>query len=114
VEVTVDRNQRTVSIKVINRGAYPFRLDNAEIRENWGTDEDEETPWTVKLHELCGGIVGSKEEARTKVFLHNAEIVDFGAFEDWVIIEFDCEDVIGLVKKRYSHCNVTGLRELQF
>ena len=112
VEVTVDPKQRTVSVEIINRGAYPFRLDNAEVKENIGTDEDEEKPWTAKLHELCGVIVGSNGGARTREFLHNERIeLGSGAFENCVTVEFDCEDAIGLVKKRYSYCNVKGLRE---
>ena len=110
VEVRADRDKRSVFIKIINRGAYPFRLDNAEINAM----DDEGKPFTRKLCELCGGvIVGSNDNARTWVFLHEAKIeLDSGAFQDWVQVEFDCEDAIGLAKKRYSYCNVTGLREI--
>ena len=37
VEVRTDRKERSVSITIINRGAYPFRLDNAVI----GAADDE-------------------------------------------------------------------------
>ncbi|MGD1070565.1 MAG: hypothetical protein ABSB15_10535, partial [Bryobacteraceae bacterium] len=49
-------------------------LDNAEVKENIGTDEDREKPWTAKLHELCGVIVGSNGDAGTSAFLNNAKI----------------------------------------
>jgi hypothetical protein len=73
-------------------------------------------PRTATLHELRGVIVGSNGHAGTRVFLNTANAakieLDSGAFEDWVIVEFDCEGAVGLVKKRYSYCNVYGLRDL--
>jgi hypothetical protein len=55
VEVTVNRKQRTVSIKIINHGAYPFRLDNAEVKENnevksWTAPEDGDTSRIARGH----------------------------------------------------------------
>ena len=109
VEVRTDRKERSVSITIINRGAYPFRLDNAVI----GAADDEGEQFTVMLREMCGVIVGSNDNARNRVFLHERKIeLDSGAFEDWLRVEFDCGDVIALAKKRYSYTKVDGLREM--
>jgi archaellum component FlaG (FlaF/FlaG flagellin family) len=109
VEVRTDREERSVSIKIINRGAYPFRLDNAVIE---GAD-DEGKQFTMKLHNTCGVIVGSNDNARASVFLHERKIeLDSGAFEDWLCVKFDCQDLIALSKKRYAYTKVDGLREL--
>ena len=109
VKVTIDRQKRSVCVEITNRGAYPFRLENAEIAAN----DDEGSPFTKKLHEVCGGLVGSNDNARTYAFLRDEKIdLGSGAFEDWLRVEFDCEDVIGLAKKRYSHTKVSGLREI--
>ena len=111
VEVKVNRERRCVSVKISNRGAYPFRLDNAVMSAR----DDDGAPFFRPLHEISGGvIVGTSDHAMTWVFLHDARIeVTSGAFEDWVQIEFNCEDVIGLWKLHYSFCNITGLRELE-
>ena len=67
----------------------------------------------MKLREMCGVIVGSNDNARNRVFLHERKIeLDSGAFEDWLRVEFDCGDVIALAKKRYSYTKVDGLREM--
>jgi hypothetical protein len=108
LEVQTDRKERSVSIKIINRGAYPFRIDNAVI----DATDDEGKRFAMKLHEVCGVIVGSNDNARARVFLHDRKIeLDSGKFEDWVCVEFDCEDLAALAKKRYTYSKVNGLRE---
>ncbi len=85
VEVRVDRQNRSVSVTMSNRGAYPFKIDHAEI--NLTADEQ---PFRRTLRELCGGvIVASGDSARTREFLNNTTIeLDSGAFEDWVRVDF--------------------------
>jgi hypothetical protein len=63
VEVWVDRQNRSVSVTISNRGAHPFRIDNAEVN----VTDDEGEPFTRKLHDLCGVIVGSGDSARASV-----------------------------------------------
>ena len=109
VGVRVNREIRSVSIQIFNRGAYPFRLDNGVIE----AADDDGRDFTIKLHEICGVIVGGNHSAQTTVFLHDRNVeLDSGAFEDWVSVKFDCEDVIGLVKRSYLHTRVNGLREV--
>lgn len=109
VSVKVDSTGRTLTIEISNRGAYPFRLNNTEIS---GTDDDGEA-FVRKVRELSGGvIVGSGHNAYAVEFLNQVNVeLQSGAFEEWVQIEFDCEDVMGLVKKRYSYTRLFGLRE---
>ena len=91
----LNREDNACPSKISNRGAYPFRLDDAVLSAR----DDDGAPFIRPLHELSGGgvIVGTSDHAMTWVFLHDARIeVTSGAFEDWVQIEFNCQDVIGL------------------
>jgi len=111
VEIKV-ASEREVCIRIENRGTYPFRLRNGEIQAR---DEDGKD-FTIRLRELDGVIVGAGDDAQDRAFLQNVKIdkqsVECGSFEDFLYVEFDCEDVTGLVKKRYGYSRIPGLREL--
>jgi hypothetical protein len=107
--VRVDRDRREVFIKITNRGAYPFRLRNVVIR---GQD-DEGNDFTMISHELWGVTLGTSDTADGHEFLHDRRVeLNSGAFEDRLLVEFDCEDLLGLAQKRYSYSNLNGLREV--
>lgn len=108
VHTHVERQERTIRLEITNRGAYPFRLDNVLLH---GRDDDGKD-FIMQCRELYWAIVGSGDTAHELHFLRERNVeLDSGAFEDWLEVTFECEDVLGLVKKHYTYCNVTGLRE---
>jgi hypothetical protein len=106
VSTVVNSQHRYVTVSVTNKGVYPFKIRKAHLQ---GNDEESE-PFEIPMKELWNVVVGSNDTARTEVFLHERKI-EFQSFSDFVEVEFDCEDVMGLVGKRYYHSKVYGLRE---
>ncbi len=109
VETNLHPKSREIRITIANHGAYPFKIENAEVRATGDGGEE----FTMELKELHQIVVGANDAAHGREFLHNRNVeFDSGALEDFLVVEFDCEDVLGLVKKRYQYSRILGLREV--
>jgi hypothetical protein len=109
VKVNVDANRRTVEVKFLNRGAYPFVIEDAVLRAS----DDDGTDFEMPLREVRGATACSGDSVSTLEFLHERTVeLHSGAFSDMAKVEFECNDTLGLIRKRYEYSNLFGLRDV--
>jgi hypothetical protein len=70
VDTVVHSDQGYVTVKITNKGAYPFKIGDARLQ---GVEEGSE-PFEIPMKELWNVVVGSNDAARTEVFLHEWSI----------------------------------------
>jgi len=112
VETKVGAGMKQFAVNIYNKGAYPFRLRNVEVHAQ---DEDGEE-FTLRLRELHYAVVGAGDCAHTHESVYDKNVSEerllCGAFEDFLYIEFDCEDLMELASRRYVYSRINGMKEV--
>jgi hypothetical protein len=108
VDITFDTIgiERRILIHIKNHGAYPFRLSNVGV-------EIEHPDISNELNIPQGWSPTISSNSFVPLALKIAPLPDIDEIDsDCILLEFDCEDILGLSKKRYAYRNSVGLSEV--
>jgi hypothetical protein len=111
VSIEVADSDRLVRVTFTNRGAYPVLVRNVYLQQTIGGEYE----FRRRLGEVDGVTISSGSASITEEFLtRSTEMqIDMGpGFSDFVEVEYECSDTVGLVSERYVYQNLFGARAL--